>query len=813
MAVNSQLDLDVAMQQMRSLDLKALFTQTLGWQPIEKKTPGVPAPIEIRSQRGVPIAHHEGITVWQVILADTDLSAELRADIYTAISQTQSIGLPLVIFIDSTKTRSLWCESHTESALYVSGQLTTIWEFRLRRFFHDGGKCMFPRIIPGQADASYERFERLIKSLCEGIAGVSNSQHRQEYAALTIQRLILLQSIQNKGWLNGDTWYLQTCFGKALQTRNDVFFGDYLQPLYQSLTMPALERSLTLTERVGAVPFLGHLFEAHRLEQQYPAIAINDQPFEEILGWLSEQTSTDALNPWLSGNLGYLLERYWAQHTQPETEYTGTPTLARELSRTLDRLLINRLTPFSQPLSQPQNQSQTTLNDLLFNADSRLCRHLTQEILPTLRILDPACGSGNLLVALHQRLTEIFSIVTGYIQQTQDAQLKIWRSGLAEPATASAKPNLLLNIQKRVLKNNLYGVDILAGTTESARLQLLLHTVATAHQPVDLEPPVDLTFNVMTGNSLIGLITVDEERFDQVNKTGESDVLQGNLLQPLVAEGYQTILAEKNLALEHYKFRNQKLAEARNIPAFARAALLRTDILRLDAKAQGKLDALLLNHMSQQLRIQFKATQLAAKPQRKPLTLEDIDVLQPFHWGYHCNQIIQRGGFDVVVCAPPWGAFRPTAAEFLQKFQDLVEAKGVTVRSLKTSKQALAKGDPEVTQAWLFYQDQYAYVADYFYRSEQYAHQNPTTEGKTVRNQLSRERLFIEQCFNLLAPDGMGAVAIEEKLLEQSKALTLTAFLQKCTHLQEENIYHEATGPAFTILTWQMKPDVGDRTA
>ncbi|MGB7250618.1 MAG: DNA methyltransferase, partial [Phormidesmis sp.] len=449
---------------------------------------------------------------------------------------------------------------------------------------------------------------------------------------------------------------------------------------------------------------------------------------------------------------------------------------------------------------------------LLFNADARLCRRLIQEILPELRLLDPACGSGNLLVALHQRLTEIFSILTGYIQQTQDTQLQIWRDGLAtDPAAgstagstetaASIPPNLIQNLQKRILKHNLYGVDLAVSAAETTRFQLLLHIVATAQHPQDIEPLVDLAFNIRDGNSLIGFITVDEERFDQVNKASAGSVLQGDLLQPLAANGYQNILTEKNLIFEHYKSRNQLLARARIIPEYARTALLREEIFNLDTVAQNKLDTLLLSHMSQQLGIQYKAAQLTDKPQRRSLTLEDIDVLQPFHWGYHFNAIIKKGGFDVVVCAPPWGAFKPTADEFLQTFQDLAAAKGVSVRSLKTSKAALIKGDPEVTQAWLFYQDQYAYVADYFYRSEHYAHQNPTDNGKLIRNQLKRERLFVERCFNLLSPNGIGALLLPDKLLEDEKARTLAHFLQAQAKITELNRDERNTA----IVIWEMK--------
>ncbi|NJM99316.1 MAG: hypothetical protein HC800_21205 [Phormidesmis sp. RL_2_1] len=492
----------------------------------------------------------------------------------------------------------------------------------------------------------------------------------------------------------------------------------------------------------------------------------------------------------------------------------GTPALAQEMcDRTLDALILNRLEIAE---AAPFN----SLNDVLFSADAKLYRRLIQEILPTVHLLDPACGSGNLLVALHQRLSEIYSILTGYMQQIQGAQLTLWRETPAdknniEPIDAidaidaielsdSTTENPLQDIQKKVLRHNLYGVEMLLGASETTRFQLLLHTVATARHPQELEPLVDLTFNIMTGNSLIGFITVDEERFEQISTAGDVSILQGNLLQPLAADSYQTILAEKNLALEHYQHRNRALTEASNIPDYAMDALLRADILRLNAKAQHKLDRLLLNHMSQQLGIEYKAMQLTDKPQKQPLTLEDIDVLQPFHWGYHFSHIIKQGGFDAVLCVPPWGALKPTPTEFFQRFQDLAAAKAIDASTLKTSKRALATGDPEVTQAWLFYQNQYAYVTHYFYRSDQYANQNPTANGKPVRHQLAQERLFTERCFNLLAPNGLGAVVLPEPLSKNAKAKKLQQLLQAI-----DVPYDKLTGNSVVITHWIKPQRVG----
>ena len=816
-ASNASADPNAIETALQRHDLAALFIQHLGWEPLSddniERSPLLNAQVKC-----TPIARQQDTVVWKIqIVAKTALTSSLREQIYGEIvrfSQVEDSVLadakrettlfPIVIFVAAEGSRSLWCQQAgrqdelskraIESALYISGQPAALWNFRLNRL-----KRKEQSLFPSFCSQAYLSFQLLLDRLCEGITEVGNITDRQNYAALTLQRLILLQAIQQKGWMHRDRWYLQTRFGEALQMQKS-FFKDYLQPLYQCLALPKVERPTAANEQIGKVPFLGHLFHTHRLEQKYPTISIENQPFEQILGWLSEQTSTDSFNPWMSKDLSYCLEQYLANQSSAEqtthTDEQGSvaisaiePCLAEVSSvevakamsdRTLNQLVLNR----AQSVRQTNS---TDINDLLFNADTKTCRYLTEDLLPNLRILDPACGSGSSIVETYQRLTEIFSNLIGYSQQNQAVQLNLQAA------------------QRLILKNILHGVDISMQAVEATMFQLLLHTVSTAQRQQDIEPLVDLSFNILVGNSLIGLIDVDTERFETVQRTSDREIVQGSLLQPLVADSYQTILAEKNLAVEHYKHRNQMLADARNIPDYARAALLKEDILRLDINAQQKLDKLLLNQMSQQLGIQYKAAQLDQKPQRRALTLEDIDILQPFHWGYHFNKILDRGGFDIVVCQPPAGAFKPTATEFFQKFRDLAEVKGMNVRSLKTSKQALAKGDPEIAQAWLFYQDQYAYVADYFYRSEQYAHQNPTVEGKTVRNQLRRERLFAEQCFNLISDRGIYAVVLSEKLSEQPKAQTIQRFLQARTKLTEIDI--EGPSDGATVVICEKMPE------
>ncbi|MFO5439491.1 MAG: Eco57I restriction-modification methylase domain-containing protein, partial [Dolichospermum sp.] len=386
--------------------------------------------------------------------------------------------------------------------------------------------------------------------------------------------------------------------------------------------------------------------------------------------------------------------------------------------------------------------------EIFDHINNQLCQQLLDEILPQLSILDPACGSGAFLVAALQHLIKIYTAIFDFIQVSGNAENQARLTKIKQD-----HPSLDYYIKKRVITDNLYGVDIMEEAVEIAKLRLFLSLVASAETVDDLEPLPNVDFNIMSGNSLIGLIRVDDQRFDYMGETK-----QGNILQSLNSQNYQAILKEKNASIKMYKEHAFIIGEVEGTDQEDRLQFFRDHITRVNRQSLVKLNQLLLDEFGN-LKIKYEEVQLKGKSVKRVLNIADMEALKPFHWGYHFDQIIARGGFDIILGNPPWEIFKPQAKEFFAEYSDLVTKNKMDIKTFeKEQKQLLA--NPEIATAWLRYQSQYPHVSLYFRSAEQYLNQISVVNGKKQGTDINLYKLFVEQCVNLLQSHGRCGIII-----------------------------------------------------
>jgi len=164
------------------------------------------------------------------------------------------------------------------------------------------------------------------------------------------------------------------------------------------------------------------------------------------------------------------------------------------------------------------------------NTVGRLIKGKTPRQVSRLRILDPACGSGSFLIGAYEYLLNYHR--DWYVEHDpKKHKRKIYQG-------AGGQWYLTIQEKKRILLNNIYGVDIDSQAVEVTKLSLLLKVLEGENQD-SLERQMrlfhkeralpDLASNIKCGNSLIGpdffdgrqmSLLEDEEEVYRVNTFG-----------------------------------------------------------------------------------------------------------------------------------------------------------------------------------------------------------------------------------------------------------------------------------------------------
>ncbi|MBU1627090.1 N-6 DNA methylase, partial [bacterium] len=142
------------------------------------------------------------------------------------------------------------------------------------------------------------------------------------------------------------------------------------------------------------------------------------------------------------------------------------------------------------------------------NTVGRLVEGKKPKEVEKLRILDPACGSGSFLIGAYQYL------IDWHLEWYQKNDIRKWAIKKNAPVFQDFKGEWKLTTaeKKRILLNNIYGVDIDNQAVEVTKLSLLLkvlegeteQTLNTTLRMFHERALPDLGRNIKCGNSLIG---------------------------------------------------------------------------------------------------------------------------------------------------------------------------------------------------------------------------------------------------------------------------------------------------------------------
>jgi hypothetical protein len=246
----------------------------------------------------------------------------------------------------------------------------------------------------------------------------------------------------------------------------------------------------------------------------------NSQVNVTILGHILEQSIEDLDKLRKSGNTNRKIN---GVYYTPET--------------ITDYICKNTIIPF---LSK---NNHNTIHELILEYDEEI--NVLEEKIDKIRIIDPACGSGAFLI----KAAEILLKITERIDEVKGAKQTQMNEFFPE------------NEISKIIKNNIFGVDINEKSVEITKLSLFLK-MAKINQKLE-----DISKNIVKGNSLIDDSEIDslsfdwKDKFPEVIQNGGFDIVIGNppwqLVQPDVDEFFSPLKEMQLLLAIEFPKKNQ----------------------------------------------------------------------------------------------------------------------------------------------------------------------------------------------------------------------------------------------------------------
>ena len=630
----------------------------------------------------------------------------------------------------------------------------------------------------------FENFKNNHCLFMEYVSGIKNKEEKKWFASLILNRLMFIWFLQKKEFVNDDLNYLETKMEESKKRGKDRYYSEFLTCLFfEGFAKKSRERSEKSKKLLGKIKYLnGGLFIPHPIEEKYKnKIKIQDKAFDETFtlfnkyDWLlhgKEGKSENEISPDI---MGYIFEKYINELQQKSLgAYYTRDEITSYLSRnTIQNCILDKV-------NKQEQYNFKTLAEMLHKLDTSLCKLLlTNEnsILNTLTVLDPAVGSGAFLVSAMEELIDIYSPIIGKIETLGDRELTNWLKDFK-----AENKSVLYGIKKNIILKNLYGVDIMKEATEVCKLRLFLSLVSSALNKEELEPLPNMDFNIMCGNSLIGFLN-------------EKDIeKQLSLLETGNQLSYSEIKNKYNNLVNQYK--NKPLS-------FEKLKELKNKTQNFLEEHNENLTQILADKCDEAGLKYNPIKDINGKKKifgnKRTVSIDDFYSknssrnLNPFHWDFAFNEIMNKGGFDVIITNPPWEKVKSEDKEFFVKYDSSLRNRKRCKKSVINKIKSKFFTNTKIKKKYIKVEEYYQFQRSYFSTFYQYQTGEIINEDGTVKkasSDMESYRLFIERYFDLLQNKGFlgavlprgfncdeGAFGLRKHILENRKVEGLITFV------------------------------------
>ena len=367
---------------------------------------------------------------------------------------------------------------------------------------------------------------------------------KEDFAKKTMGQLVFLYFIQKKGWLGvpkdgiwgqGDKKFLRNVFEKDKRyiSNYDNFFNDVLEHLFYEALAQKRENNDWFDRLNCRIPFLnGGLFEpVNGYEYEVTNLTIDNGIFKDIFDTFDLYNFTVkedeplekevAVDPEM---LGKVFENLLPENTRKGNGafYTPREIVHYMCQESLINYLYNKLNTKIVKLSSEkqaeqqslfkknkikqmvlteeifeENFSREDISFLIRKGDSIYSNSNVKETMPdsiinsasiidealsTIKVCDPAIGSGAFPVGMMNEIVRVRATLSKYIGKPDRA---------------------VYDLKRNAIEKSIYGVDIDPGAVEIAKLRFWLSLVVDEENTANIKPLPNLDYKIMQGNSLI----------------------------------------------------------------------------------------------------------------------------------------------------------------------------------------------------------------------------------------------------------------------------------------------------------------------
>lgn len=421
-----------------------------------------------------------------------------------------------------------------------------------------------------------------------------------------------------------------------INTRN-TFYKSFLEPLFFNVNTPFNERDLSIQQNpyFAKIPYLnGGLFrtvieneEKFNIKDEILRIIINDF----IEKYPFTVSGEKGLDPDILGNvfektINYISKPGSDAQKAKGAYYTPDDVVTFITKRTLYPYLLDKIIKayIKTGWSESDLRNYMSLESFLSNlprtkGDIKKALDIVDSVL----ILDPACGSGHFLTSALKELVYIKRRLLDEIGEEYD----------------------LYELKREIIRRNLYGVDIEGPAIEITKLRLwlsLMEDIGSNSHHIRTLPNIE--YNICQGDSLVGWIDELMEQEMLMNLYDDKEI--------------QTILQELETAYENHAalvtIREVKeRLNTSNVDTILTAYISLKNIYKLESKKRAAALRTLIERIQEKI-YAFVTKTYAHYPSKKKSEIHVEDLKDSFHWGINFYDAVKKGGFDIIIGNPPY---------------------------------------------------------------------------------------------------------------------------------------------------------------